>query len=237
MVKLGHKTLNKTSWLGVLLAASSILLISCSSSFKVEGDYPTPIVNQLPYTLGVVYDDAFRNYEYVESAKGRAEWHIDIGDAQTELFSTILPAMFEAVVPLSHVTAATQRNRAIEPETMANNVDLVLSPVLTDFQYNLPKETKVKMYEVWMKYNLRVYEPDGELIADWILTAYGKTPVGFMTSNEEALNQAMVIALRDLGAGVSLTFTKVPEINAWLKKQNAKLASLETANASLLSNH
>ena len=79
-----------------------------------------------------------------------------------------------------------------------------------------PEETKIKMYEVWIKYNMKVYDARGSLLADWIITAYGKTPTEFMKSDKTALNEALIIAVRDVGAGLSLRFRHVPEIQAWM---------------------
>jgi hypothetical protein len=87
----------------------------------------------------------------------------------------------------------------------------------------MPYETKGKMFEVWLKYNIKIFDNQQTLIADWILTAYGKTPTAFLQSKEDALNQAMVIALRDLGASMSLRFTQVPEINQWLQMKRHSL--------------
>jgi len=70
---------------------------------------------------------------------------------------------------------------------------------------------------------LKVFDGQQQLMADWVLTAYGKTPTAFLKSDEAALNEAMVIALRDLGAGIALRFGHVPEINQWLKSKHQAL--------------
>jgi len=181
----------------------------CSNKLTVVGNFPTPVINSLPYTVGVFYDENFSSYEYKEENEDRTNWKIKTGDAQTRLFSTILPAMFNKVVVLD----------AIGNNNTLDNVDLIIAPSLTDFQYNVPSETKVDMFEIWMKFNIKVFESDGELIADWIMTSYGKTPSAFMQTKQTALNEAVNVALRDAGANLSLTFTRVPEVRMWLKNQ------------------
>lgn len=188
-----------------------LLLTSCASNLTVEGNFPSPLVKQLPYNVAVFYDQDFSEYSYVEQSENRTEWTINIGSAQVALFNTILPSLFTQVVQL----------QSLQVPLAQPNVDLIIQPILTDFQYNVPRETKVEMYEVWMKYNVRVLEPDGELVADWIMSAYGKTPSGFIKSSESALNDAMNVALRDAGANLSLTFVHVPEIKAWMSRQQA----------------
>ncbi|WDE00450.1 hypothetical protein [Thalassomonas actiniarum] len=181
--------------------------LSCTSTLQVKGDFPRPVIHQLPLQVAVHYQDDFRRYRYVEKSEKRSKWEISIGNAQVALFDTVLPAMFENVVQVSDISP--QEN---------TDIDLFFEPYVEEFQYNMPRETKVNMFEVWIKYNMKVYDGQGLLIADWILTAYGKTPTAFMKSEENALNEAMIIALRDVGAGLSLKFSHIPEINSWLNK-------------------
>lgn len=188
-----------TFWLG-----------GCTHTLIVDGRFPSPLVTEIPYRLGVYYPEEFRAYRYVEESDDRAKWIIDMGEAQTDMFATVLPGMFSEVRELKDVPGT---------EEGAADVDLVISPTMEEFQYTLPNETKVKVYEIWLKYNVQVFDPQGQLIADWILTAYGKTPTGFMQSNEAALNQAVVVALRDAGANLSLNFARVPEVRAWLAQR------------------
>jgi hypothetical protein len=49
-----------------------------------------------------------------------------------------------------------------------------------------------------------------------VLTSYGKTPTESMRSAESAINDAAVVALRDLASSFSLSFTQVPEVRDWL---------------------
>lgn len=196
-------------WLSQLVLALSILLTGCSTQVEVHGSFPTPIVNRLPLTVGVYYSQPFSQYKYLEASEERKKRSIGIGAAQVKLFSTVLPALFTQVVPVSQVNNP--------PSELP--IDLVITMAVDDFQYTVPGETRIDMYEVWIKYNLQLFDPQGQLIADWILTAYGKTPTAMFKSESEALNEAMVVALRDAGAGFSMSFNKVPEIRQWLAQR------------------
>ena len=183
----------------------SLLLISCKSTVDINGHFPSPVINQLPYSIGVIFDKEFSGYRYIEKSEKREKWEIHVGDAQVKMLNVVLKAMFSNM----EVTSGFH-------STSGNTLDLFFQPSLENFQYNVPYETQGNMFEVWLKYNMKVYDSQGQIIADWILTAYGKTPSAFFKSQEAALNDAMVIALRDLGAGLSLKFSQVPEINKWL---------------------
>ena len=191
----------------LVLITVSFLFTGCKSTLTVDGEFPTPVVNKLPYTLGVLYDKNFTDYLYTENDNKREEWEIDVGEAQLKLFNTVLPAMFSNVVNVEDLNNSPKEQ-----------IDIFIQPSVDELQYNVPSETKLNMFEVWIKYNMKVYDNKGLLLADWILTAYGKTPTAFMQSQESALNEAMVIALRDAGAGLTLRFSHIPEINNWLKK-------------------
>jgi hypothetical protein len=196
-----------------LIFASVLVLSACTHTLTVDGRFPSPLVTEMPHTLGVYYPVEFKTYRYEEQSEDRAKWIIELGEAQTNMFGAVLPGMFETVKVLAVLPAETEEAYG-SPE-----VDLVIKPTLEELQYTLPSETKVKVYEIWLKYNIQVFDPEGGLIADWILTAYGKTPTGFMQSDEAALNQAFVVALRDAGANLSLNFARVPEVRAWLAQR------------------
>lgn len=186
---------------GLVLGSSG-----CSNSLVVKAEIPPPMVDSLPLVMGVHYDESLRNYTYVEENKDREEWTIDNGAAQVNMFATILPEMFDKVVQVPDINNVGK-----------DQPDLIFSPLIEQFQYSLPRETRINVYEIWIKYNMRVYDTQGELVADWIMTAYGKTPTAFIKSKEKALNEAMVVALRDAGASFSIGFKRVPEIRAWLE--------------------
>lgn len=202
----------------VLLALLSTLW-GCANNLQVTGDLPTPLISPIPQSMSVLYDEQFCQYTYTEKSEDRGNWIIDNGDAQTQLFRQVLPKLFHVVEEVSALPTAD--NPAL--------TDLVIHPKVTDFQYSVPRETKFKVFEVWIKYHLTVYDASGVLIADWIATAYGKTPTAFMQSNEEAMNAAIIVALRDLGANLSIGALRVPEMKAWLEQHPPLPSELPTS--------
>lgn len=202
--------------LGLLLS-----LMSCKSTLEVEGNFPTPVINIIPLNIGIIYEEQFRSYRYIEKNEERDEWEIGIGKSQVKLFNTVLGAMFKNVVVTESEKIMTNISTDVPSTAMDTSIDLFFKPKVEEFQYNVPDETDINMFEVWIKYNMKVYDSQGQLIADWIQTAYGKTPTAFFKSQERALNEAMIIALRDIGAGLSLRFIHIPEINTWLKQKQS----------------
>jgi len=189
------------------LFLSVLLLASCGvSNVTIEGSFPTPNISKLPLTVAVYYDDALREFAYLEySETGAEEFNIESGQSHIELFNAVLPAMFEEVVVVDSMEAAEARG-----------VDAVFAPLIEEFQLALPAKTKLDVYEVWIKYNMRLVTAEGDYIADWVLTSYGKTPTETFRTTEAAINDAAVVALRDLASSFSLSFTQVPEVRDWL---------------------
>ncbi|GAA0351675.1 hypothetical protein GCM10009092_15090 [Bowmanella denitrificans] len=188
----------------------SSLLCSCSGSFKVKSQVPTPLIQPMPLTVGTYYPKELRQYRYEESNEARKEWKIEQGDAQMQMFSQVLAGMFENVVDLNQQQGAA---------------DLILTPRVEEFQYTVPRETRSNIYEVWFKYHLQLHEGSGRLVADWFMTSYGKTPTAFATSDAGGLDLAIQMALRDSGAKLLMDFSRVPEIRQWME-QNLNKSTL-----------
>ena len=187
------------------------LLSGCGpAEVVVQGNFPAPTMERLPLTLGVWYSPEFSNHEFFEEAKTRTEssWLVRTGQAQVEMWDTLLDGMFEKVV---HMTGKPG------PDQMNPTVDAVLIPEVTELQYAIPAQTNVKVYEIWIRYHFQLVTTEGDPIADWSMPAYGKTPTAFLQTDQAAVNLAAVMALRDAGANFASTFTRVPGVQAWLQ--------------------
>jgi len=198
----------------LFLPVAIILLVSCSAAtIDISGTYPAPLVQKLPLTVGVYYDDAFTNYSFIEinDNTGDDQYIINSGASQVELFNTMLPAVFEQVVHLDSIDSAAN----------FNNLDAVFVPAIEAFQVGLPQKTRLNVYEIWVKYNMRLAKANGDYIADWVMTAYGKSPEETFQSVDAGVNDAANVALRDLAASFTLGFSNIPEVNEWLRSQNA----------------
>ena len=199
--------INKNMCFGMAVLLVALSLSGCGvSNVVIEGSFPTPNINKIPVTVAVYYDDAIRGFSYLEySETGQEEFNIESGRSHMELFNAVLPAMFDRVIFVDNLEDAR-----------AEGVDAVFAPAIEEFQLALPAKTKLDVYEVWIKYNMRLLTAEGDYIADWILTSYGKTPTETFRSVADGINEAAVVALRDLASSFSLSFGQVPEVRDWL---------------------
>lgn len=200
-----------TDLLKCAVCAIIVLILSACGANKVlvKGDFPTPVMTPLPLTIGVWYSEDFRNHEFTDMAKTTQDssWIVNTGNAQVEMWDVLLGGMFQNFVEMQAAPGTGVMNQA---------VDAVLIPEIDELQYAVPTQTHVKVYEIWMRYRFKLVDLNGEPIAEWMMTAYGKTPTAFLQSDTAAVNLAAVMALRDAGANFVLSFGRTPELSDWL---------------------
>ena len=195
------------------VAALLALVAGCGpAKVVVEGKFPAPLMEPMPMTMGIWYGEDFANHEFFDEAKSREEssWIVKTGQAQVQMWDTLLAGMFDSVVHMKGEPGPGQMNQA---------VDAVLVPHVEELQYAIPAHTNIKVYEIWMRYRFELVSSSGVPIGEWTMSAYGKTPTAFLRSDEAAVNLAAVMALRDAGANFATNFTRVPVVQEWLQQR------------------
>lgn len=175
-----------------------LLLSSCTKNFQVVADIPTPLIEPSALTAQLDYSDEFKTYKFVEKSDDRSLESVDFGVAQVSLFDRIFSSLFEI------------------SDSASDGHDLKIEPQILEFQYSAPKETKLKLYEVWVKYRLKVSDSKNQELADWVVKGYGKTPTSMLSSHLKAFNIACNVALRDVGAQLAIGFRTQPSIKDYL---------------------
>ena len=107
-------------WLAPILLA--LALSACGTKqVMVQSEFPPPVMNKLPLTIGVWYDDEFANHEFFDEASGRAEssWLVNTGQAQVELWDTLLKGMFREVVYMNGKPGPGQMNPVVAAVNLA----------------------------------------------------------------------------------------------------------------------
>tara|TARA_B100000768_G_scaffold25745_1_gene23734 strand:- start:2746 stop:3360 length:615 start_codon:yes stop_codon:yes gene_type:complete len=187
------------------LFAGLMFLASCSSTAIVEIDTSFPAVLSQPKLLSavIVFDDEFVSYV----GKPNENTSVSIGKAQVDLLKNAFSGLFTTIEFESSI------------DNLNTDSGIIITPSVQQIQVSTPSEHYLNVFEVWIKYNLKIETADGRLIANWFMPAYGKTPDVFMSSKEKAIEQATIIALRDAGAKLLLDFYRIPALNQWLAAQ------------------
>jgi|GEM_PF-924747 hypothetical protein len=194
-----------------LLAATSALTWGCVSSVVVDSDFPTPLVQPLPVRMGLIFDEDLTNYIHVEDLPQQSAWTIDLGDANIAMLSPLFDAMF----------VETERVDSV-PITGAAGVDGVLQPRLEKFEFDVPIGERDQFVEVWMQYQLTLYEPDGSVVVEWPVSGYGKAEL--TRRREDSVRRAAIVAMREVGATISTRFAEQPDVSYWLQERRNEAA-------------
>lgn len=192
----------------IIVLSLALLQAACMTT-KVElptNQFPVPLMQKLPISMGLFLPEALRTYQFREDLGDAGAFEIEIGDAQQAMFVNLLTGMFDQMAQVDSVSADA-------------GVDAILVPNIAEMQFSTPQQTRTDYFEVWIRYQFQLYSPDGTLLADWPLTAYGKanTQNYMMGSTSPTLRQAALNACRDAMAFFTVQFRTVPAVQQWLQ--------------------
>jgi hypothetical protein len=200
------------------IAAGLVLLAGCSSQVIVESSFPSPLVEPLPLRMGILMPEELYDYIYTEEIPDQSLWTIALGDANVAMLEPLFAKMFRE----------THKVDALPLAANDESLDGVLQPALEKFEFDVPVGERDKFVEVWMQYELTLYEPNGDTVVAWPVSGYGKSELG--RDREDAVQRAAIVAMREVGATISTKFAQQPQVSTWLgEKQNATSASVESA--------
>ena len=188
--------------LGAGLVAASLLLGGCGGEVLIRESFPEPVVEPLPYRVGVYFNPGFRDFHYEDADSGIS---FELGSKQAALFRTVFEALFLQAIPVASTSGEG-----------ATDLDLVLEPVLEEYAFLAPGETATNFFAVSLKYQVRLYSGSGDLIGYWPFVAYGKNRTQLINRNE-SLGDATTRALRDAAAALVSQFRRVVEHEEWKK--------------------
>ncbi len=209
----------------ILLRSGGALVLGClaacgTNNVGLEASrFPQPLVQPLPVSVAMHYEEALLAFVHEEQLDGFGTWRLSLGPAQRAMFSSLTAGMFQT---------------SLDTETIENpppGSHGVLAPQLTELQFSVPGQTRNDVYEVWLKYQMRLFNSDGSLVVDWPVTAYGKASTrdhGIMDgSGTSALRAAADAAMRDAMVVMALRFRSVPEVRDWLSSSSGGDGGLE----------
>lgn len=205
--------MSKQQWKQVCasgIAFACLLLTACGPNV-VQMDplreFPRPIVDQFPADIALYYSEEFRTYTYIEERPGArgGDWEITLGPPQVQVFDMVFSSLFRS--------AEHADSEALPDQGPAK---ALFVPRVEEFQFALPVDTNIKIFEIWVKYSIGIFDSSGDEVMRWPFTAYGKTPTAFLKSNGQAINQAASIALRDAGASMISGFMRDQKLKEWL---------------------
>ena len=194
-----------------LAAAIPCLLLAtgCSQSLVIPDRVPEPLVQSLPLRAGLYYTPAFSAYRHSEDQEGQAAWDIALGAAHVGLFDRLGKRLFRD----------TAHTGALPTADNPASLDVIIEPVIDAFEMSLPEQSTSDQYAVWIRYTLRVYGSEGELITTWKLSGYGEAGKNTLKP-ARSMEQATILAMRDAAATISIEFASQPGIDQLLREKS-----------------
>ena len=197
-----------------LLALSAAFLAGCVNTIKINGRFPAPVGGRIPLTVGLYFAPEFKSYTPVEVLYQRNDWKIHLGAASVQMFTQVFANLSNRVVVLKDKPSAG---------ATVENVDLVVVPSFVDFGLLDPAASPLEFFSLSFKYKIDVFSPDGDLVADWTINAYGKAPV-YALGNKESVKEALIVALRDAAASLTLDFPRLPGVAGYVDRASGTIA-------------
>ena len=180
-------------------------LFGCAApNIEIGSDFPVPNVRKVPVNLGIHLSSQLTNYTYSQKINKKGEWKITLGPAQRSMFAILGNHVFDE--------SSFVQNPAID-----DSIDGFIAPTIAELQFSIPKQTRTDYFEVWIRYEFKLYDKNSNLLGEWDLPAYGKANSQNYSSDSLALQAAAISACRDAMAFFSLNFGRVPLIKNWIE--------------------
>lgn len=192
--------------------ASLVCLGGCASEVIVESTFPSPLVDPLPVRMGVIIPEELYNYIYTEDVPDQSLWTIALGDANVAMLEPLFKRMFVSTRSVDGLPVAD------------SDLDGVVQPTLEKFEFDVPVGERDKFVEVWMQYQITLFEPDGQTVYRWPVSGYGKSELG--RDREDAVQRAAIVAMREVGATISTKFAEQPQVKQWLGEKHHGTAAV-----------
>jgi hypothetical protein len=191
--------MNRTALLGLLVIG---MLGGCASNVTLKAPtIPEPLLAQIQMSVGVRMPADFEHYVHEEMVYGHEEWSIDLGRSNAALFEQLFAYMFSSVTILGPDD---------DPQLMG--LDALIEPTIDAFEFSTPGQSNTEAFAVWIRYRLKVFDPDGNLVSNWPVAAYGKSQTTKM-GGSQALQRAAILAMRDAAALMIMKFDNVTRIS------------------------
>lgn len=182
---------------------AATLLAACGGSNVTlhNPTIPEPLIDQLPLNVAARYPEVFDNFIHEEQVIGKEKWSIDLGRSNRILFTQLFDSMF------------TEFN-VVANDVNADDItfDALIEPSIDAFEFSVPSQSQTDEFAVWIRYRIKIFDKDGNQIANWPIAAYGKS-LKSSIGGDAALQRAAVLAMRDAAALIILQMDKATGIS------------------------
>lgn len=177
-------------------------LAACGSRVSIDDPtIPEPLIDKLPMKVAGRYPEQFQHFVHEERVIGKEKWTIDMGASNQLLFTQLFGSMFTDY-------------QVIDADTDARSLglDALIEPAIDAFEFSVPNQSQTEEFAVWIRYRIKIYDSKGNQVANWPISAYGKSQTTTF-GGDAALRRAAVLAMRDAAALIILQMDKATGIS------------------------
>ena len=183
---------------------AAILAGCASTQVSLETDFPSPLVEKQSTPIAFIINESLTDFVHTETVEKGGDFVIEVGSAQRALFERIALGLFSNHTFFDSIGDQSISALAIEPE-------------IRELQFATPDQTRTDYYEVWMRYDFKLYDLERNLTSTWSIPAYGKANKNNHTGKRDGLEAAALSACRDVMAVFSIRFSNEQLVDDWLK--------------------
>jgi hypothetical protein len=139
---------------------------------------PQPLFERLPLSVLVYFGEDFAHYTTThKNTSHKVTSNIELGSFNADLFSYLLPTVFEEV-------QITQEHSSYFDDINRIDVDLLIEPTILAFDY----WRTANFDHIRVLYKLNFLLPDGEHIGSWDIRAHNSILVSGMYSKSDSIS-------------------------------------------------
>lgn len=183
----------------LLTTLIAMSLLGCASEITVISNVPKPLIESMPYHAAVIIDNDLQGFQYNENIDGQANWSITVGPAASDLMRNIFTGLF------AEVTFINSQEDSVD----LNQIDLIVYPRISRFEFDAPIRGNDIFAESWMQFTITAFDTSGNNTGEALVTGYGRSEI--FRDREGSVNEATQSALRD--AGVNMIATLPTSLN------------------------
>jgi hypothetical protein len=195
------KLMHRIRYFVSVLALLAVISGCGSRVTMTDPTIPDPLIDKLPMKVAGRYPESFDHFVHEESVIGKETWTIDLGASNRILFDHLFSAMFTDYQVLDADTDARDLG-----------LDAYIEPSIDAFEFSVPNQSQTEEFAVWIRYRLKIFDGEGNQVANWPISAYGKSQTT-MFSGDASLRRAAVLAMRDAAALVIMQMDKATGIS------------------------
>ena len=203
----------------ILIFLVIIGLHGCTFTEEIETPtLPLALIEPLPIKVGVYFDDAFKNYQYidwVDSRESGLKIEINFGSSNVDLFKRVFAQSFEIIVVIDQWPL---------DQTLQTDFDALIRPMISELSSSSDLHSPGGPYvNSSISYEFVFIEPNGEPIVLWnISDTTTAAPPPFAGSIPSSQARVLEEQMRLIAARFLTEFPQQPKVRDWLRNKQSQ---------------